>query len=268
MVWTTRLAMAGAICLAAQGAGAEAGRPGPECLPAPYDAARTDGERRIAELVGWLRPALGPYPSLLAALETSAPEICLAAALFGAEGYLGVEENRIVLRRSLPRGLMRAVMLHELRHLHQVRVGACPGPDLSMQETARVTLALEADASAVSLAVAWGLREDGDALAWQALASWPTHVDLAEAFEAEMRESGDVARATARAFAQWYVSDWRRETYRLAACSDYLDRQDRTHALPRYGAAAPDYLDSLCRMPDGGTYPCEEPGDGAAQRPE
>lgn len=248
--------------LSAPGAGADETRLGAvsaTCLAAPYAAA--EGEAGgIAALVAWLRAALPPGDTLREAFEAQAPELCLAETIFGAEGYLGVEDNRIVLRRTLAPGMIRAVLIHELRHLHQTRLGACPSPALSMQETARVTLAMEADASAVSLAVAWRLREQGDGAVWEALAAWPSHADIAAAFAGEMARGTGVEAATARAFAQWYLSDWRRETYYIAACSAYLDRQDRAHALPRYGAAAADFLQTLCRLPDGRAYPCVAPG--------
>ena len=234
-------------------------RPDVTCLTAPYKKATTEDELRIRALVDWLEQALAPYRSFRATLEQSAPEICLVADIFGAEGYLGVEENKILLRRSLSDGMLRAVALHELRHAWQVQSDACPSQDLSMDEYARVTLALEADASAVSLAVAWDLKAKGSPLVWETLASWPTHVDLARAFATVMADSNDPARATARAFGQWFASDWRQTKYRRAACSDYLDLEDRTHVLRQYGEAEPDYLDGICRMPDGREYPCVEP---------
>ncbi|MGB8624187.1 MAG: DUF6782 family putative metallopeptidase, partial [Paracoccaceae bacterium] len=89
--------------------------------------------------------------------------------------------------------------------------------------------------------------------------AWRTHSDIAAAFAAEMAATGDAPRATAAAFAQWYASDWRRENYYLAACSDYLDQQDRSKALPRYRLLSEDFLDTLCRLPDGTAYPCAEP---------
>jgi len=258
------------LCLGAPPASAPASAqvedPVRTCLAPPYDGARTDAQRRIRSLAVWLRSALAPHRSLERILEERPPEICLSEHLFGIQGYFDLEAHRIVLRRGLSTPLMRAVAIHELRHIHQTRTGICPDPNLSMEATARVTLAMEADASAVSLAVAWQLRAAGDPSVWTALETWPTHADLALAFEAEMRASGALALATARAFGTWYESEWRRQTYYVAACSDYLDRQERSHALPRYGSLDQAYLAELCRLPDGRVYPCAEPKDagGAA----
>jgi hypothetical protein len=199
-------------------------------------------------------------------LEEEAPDFCLAERLLGIQGYYDVEEHRIVLRNALPPPLMRAIAIHELRHVHQSRMGVCPGPNLSMQATARVTLAMEADASAVSLAIAWDLKAVGQSEVWNALSNWNSHTILAQVFEAEMLESGDLAQATGNAFAAWYEIDWLTEAYYVAACSSYLDRMDATKALPRYGSIGSEYLHALCTLPTGQTYPCEEPKEREERR--
>jgi hypothetical protein len=235
---------------------AQPGFEGLQCLSSPYDGAQTTQERQIRTLVDWLRAALAPYPPLRELMEVDPPEICVAERLFGIQAYYEPENHRMVLRETLSPALMGAIAVHELRHVHQARLGACPNPELSMDATARVTLAMEADASAVSLAIAWELRARGELETWDALAAWPSHTVLAQAFEAEMLESQDIAMATGAAFAAWYEIDWLRESYYVAACSAYLDREDATHALPRYGSLAPDFLEALCRLPDGRAYPC------------
>ncbi|SNS60730.1 DUF6782 family putative metallopeptidase [Tropicimonas sediminicola] len=262
MSWISRLAGIALACSSTHAIADVVGGHQVVCLQAPYDRAMTDHEARIQALAAWLRTALARHPDLLFSLEESAPRICLAEKIFGAEGYFDVDGNAIVLRESLSPDMMRAVAIHEVRHLHQVHSGTCPEPDNSMKAVARMTLALEADASAISLVVGWSLREAGAPGVWDALAAWPTHSDLAAAYERAMTETGDPMHAAAQAFAQWYVSDWRRQSYYLAACSDYLDRQDESHSLPRYGALASDFLESICRLPDGRPYPCEEPEIG------
>jgi hypothetical protein len=253
-----------AVCAAAvlsAPSGAEAGTDpeGLACLAPPFEAPASEREREVQALVGWLRTALAPFGGLGGVLADEPPEFCLAAHLFGAQGYVDATARRVVLRADLPPGLMRAVAIHELRHVEQVRRGTCPSEGLSMQATGRVVMAMEADASAVSLAVAWSLREAGDGAVWAALADWPTHTKLARAFEAEMRGNGDVARATAAAFAAWYEDAALVERTYVAACSGYLDRQDESHALPRYGALDGGLFDDLCRLPGGEGYPCSEP---------
>ena len=230
-----------------------------DCLAPPFDAPESERQREVQALVDWLRVTLAPFGSLGRVLDETPPEICLAGRLFGMQGYLDAGTRRIVLRDDLAPSLMRAVAIHELRHVEQMRRGTCPTEELSMQATGRVVLAMEADASAVSLVVAWSLREAGDPAIWTALSEWPSHADLARAFEAEMGDSGDIAQAAARAFAAWYDTGWLVERYYVAACSGYLDRQDESHALPRYGAIDDAFFDELCRLPGGDGYPCREP---------
>lgn len=244
---------------AASGAVAEAGREGFACLAYPFEAPASPRQTEVQALVVWLRATLEPFGDLGRVLRDSPPEICLARDLFGAQGYFDPEAQRIVLREDLPPSMMRAVVIHELRHVEQFRRGACPTDALSMQATARVIMAMEADASAVSLVVAWALREAGDAGVWTALEEWHSHAALARVFEAEMRDSGDLAKAAAGAFAAWYENDWLVEGYYVAACSGYLDRQDQSHALPRYGTIDDTFLDDLCHLPGGPGYPCQEP---------
>lgn len=226
----------------------------PSCLPYPYDA---PGQPQ-AVLLASLEDVFDAFPSLPEALDGARPKLCLTDTLPGAQGATNAAGTRITLLETNPLPLQRAVLIHELRHLDQLATGACPSPDLSMQETARATMAMEADASAVTALAAWYLRETGDGSVWAALVAWPTQTDIAAAFETVM-EGGTIAEATSAAFDQWYASDWRRESYYLAACSDYLDAQDRTKRLPRYQLLPDDFLTSLCRLPDGSAYACAMP---------
>ena len=232
------------------------------CLAAPYTDATSTDQAVILELVRWLRLHLGRHPTLVSTLADYAPEICLTPDLFGAKGFYDPSGNRIMIRKDLDTGLMRAVAIHELRHAEQARLGICPAPDLSMEQTALVTMALEADASAISLVVAWDVKERGnDVSVWSALVDWPSMTDIALSYRTEYETSGDVARAAAMAFSQWYESDWRRNSYFSAASSAYLDRQDETKALPQYGEAPRDLLQDLCLLPSGDAYPCAGPGE-------
>ena len=265
----TALALGAAVFMGAAAAAPALAEPdfeGRECLSAPYDDPRSDGQRQIRALAMWLTSALQAFPGLVELLRGDGPDLCLAEELFGIQGYYEPEAHRIVIRSGIGVPLRRAVAIHELRHLQQSRIGICPDPGLSMDATARLVLAMEADASAVSLAIAWQLRAAGDASVWEALAAWPSHEAMAEVFRAEAEASGDIGLATARAFTAWYATESLRETYYVAACSAYLDRQDRTHALPRYGSIDDAFLDRLCRLPGGPRYPCAEPADAAAGR--
>ncbi|SLN53022.1 hypothetical protein PEL8287_02827 [Roseovarius litorisediminis] len=226
------------------------------CLPYPYANPGRPDAARLARIMNGLAPVLAEFVSLQAALDDRAPRICLSDELRDAHGYTDPEENRIVLDAALPLPMQRAVILHELRHLDQLATGACPSDDLSMRAAGLGVLAMEADASAITMLIAWYLRENGDASVWQAVEKWPTQADIATRFKNEMTLSGDISIATSAAFDQWFNSDWRRENYYLAACMDYLETQERNKQIPQYNPLAADFLNSLCQMPQGGTYVC------------
>ena len=178
-----------------------------------------------------------------------------------AHGYFDIEQNRIYLSDEIPFPLQVGILIHEIRHLEQSALGICPSDDLAMQEYARATFALEADASVVSLLVAWDMKENGNSGPWLALSAWPTQSDIAATFASELHTSGDVSLAATASFDQWYLSDSRREDYYIASCSDYLDRQDESKLLPRYQLVPAEFLSDLCRLPDGSPYQCSLPGD-------
>lgn len=250
------------LALAGPAAHAQPGIARPEdCLRPETETPGTTAQARVQRLLDRLDPMLAAMPSLGQALRQANPAICLSDHLLAEHGYMESDGARIVLKAELTDPMLTAILIHELRHLDQLGMGACPSPLLSAQETARSVFALEADASAVMMLGAWWLRENGDPAPWQAILAWPSARDIATRFASEIEQHGDTSRAMAAAFAQWYASDWRRTQYYLGSCSDYLDRQDRTKRLPHYQLMPPGYLADLCRLPDGAPYPCREPAD-------
>jgi hypothetical protein len=227
------------------------------CQPYPFD----DAPPALRAILDLAAPALQRFPDYPAALDAARPVLCLDDAPFGARGYLDVDGNRIVISADLSEHEQMVILLHELRHLQQIGEGFCPAASLSMAENARAVFALEADAMAVTTLVAWTLRQDGQTEAWQALTDWALYADIPDAFQQAIDRGAEETGASAAAFYQWYGSDWRRESYYIAACSDYLDLQDAAHALPQYQLLPPEFLSSLCRLPDGTSYPCAEPQD-------
>lgn len=231
----------------------------PSCLSPPYDADPEGPKAELARLAGDLAPALAAFPSIAEAFEAAAPDLCVAEQLDGAEGYFDPDANRIVLRRGNPPGLNLAVLLHELRHVEQAARGFCPSTDLAMKENARASWAAEADASTVTLIMAWALREKGRPEAWDALLSWPPQSDITARFGQVMQETGDVETAAAGAFDQWYASAERREAYYIASCSEYLDRLEDAAAPPGYSDLPDDFFARLCILPGGVPFDCAEP---------
>ena len=229
------------------------------CIEHPYHSAATEDENGLLAIYQSIAPALGHFPSLSEALAKAAPDLCFSSQMNDAHAYLDFDGNRIVISEGLSKDMQSAVFLHELRHLEQFVRGSCPSDDLAMEAYARATFAMEADASAISLLVAWDMKENGHGSVWAALSSWPSQSDIAASFANEMADTGDVALAATTAFYQWYASSARREQYFFAACSGYLDRQDATHILPLYQLIPDTFLENLCILPDGSIYECSHP---------
>ncbi|GGE49847.1 DUF6782 family putative metallopeptidase [Actibacterium pelagium] len=229
------------------------------CISHPYTTMPTAAHREIVSIFRGVAPTLKRFPSLETAVSNMTPELCLSDQMHNAHAYLDVDKNRIVISQRLNTSMQIGVLLHEIRHLEQLAIGACPSEDLAMKEYARATFAMEADASAISLLVAWNMANHGNDRVWAALSAWPTQKDIAVRFEEEMTKSGDLAAATTAAFDQWYRSPDRRESYYLSACHQYLDRIDESHALPRYNLLPEGFLEDLCVLPDGKGYSCSAP---------
>ena len=174
--------------------------PGLTCLSAPYDTSGDGAETRITELISTLRQSIASFPSLQKALRIRAPDICTYSTTFDARGFYDPVANLIALNANMTRGAQLAILIHELRHLDQESVGACPSPNLSMQETARAVFALEADANATVVLIAHALRKAGNPGPWEAIQGFPHYKDIADVFLESIEEINDPGLAMAEAF--------------------------------------------------------------------
>lgn len=234
---------------------AEAALAAESCAPAPY----LDGPDEIVALARRLTDTLVPHPSLAKALTAQAPVLCIDDSLVEEQAYFEPKSNRVVLNADLDQDFQLAIMIHEVRHLEQFVRGSCPTTSYTLNDYTRARLALEADASAVGIYVAWTLREGGIAGPWDKLKSWPTHGDLVARFESEMAAGAGEVAATSATFAQWYTSAKRREMYTFAICWNYLDALDREKILPGRQVLPETFGAQLCVMPDGRPYECVLP---------
>ncbi|WP_298562450.1 DUF6782 family putative metallopeptidase [uncultured Aliiroseovarius sp.] len=239
--------------------GAGAALAGETCIQLRAPTPETAEQHWLSELLDTLHPYASSFPFLQETLWSEGTQLCLSDQMDTALGYLDVAQNKMVIATTAPRSLQTGILLHELRHLWQHTHALCPTSDLSMKEYARATLALEADASAVSLLIAWHMKEQGQDATWDALSNWASHTDIAATFEDTMRTTGDEEQAVSFAFYQWYASDARQDRYYIETCSGYLDRQDAEHLLPRYGTLDARFYENLCRLPDGRRYLCADP---------
>lgn len=225
------------------------------CQPAPY----TGGSDDILALAERLTETLAPFASLAEALVNQAPILCIDDSLVEEQAFYEPKTNRIVVRAGLDPDLALAILIHEVRHLEQYSSEICPTTAYTLPDYMRSRLALEADASAVGIYVAWKLRETGVPGPWEQLHAWPTHEDLVTRFSAEIDAGADEVAATAATFAQWFESRNRREIYAFAICSNYLDALDREKMLPGQKTLPDDFAERLCTLPDGRPYECSLP---------
>ena len=225
------------------------------CSDAPD--AETSGD--LAALVQRLTVVLTDYPSLDEAWREQAPILCLSDQLFAEQGYFEPKTNRIVLNSQISQDFQLAILIHEVRHLQQFDGGSCPSVDYRMMDYIRARLALEADASAVGVYIAWQLREAGDPGPWDVLQNWPTHDDLVARFAETIAAGEDEVAAASATFAEWFARADRREIYTFAICSNYLDSLDREKVAAGKATLPNDYASRLCVLPDGRPYACTLP---------
>ena len=225
------------------------------CLAAPYQS----GNAEIAALMALLTEALAGYPSLDTAFRQEAPSLCISDALFQEQGYFEPKTNRIVLRKGLDPDLQLAILIHEIRHLEQYSRDICPTTQMTLPDYVRLRLALEADAAAIGVHIAWDLRETGRPGPWEQLRTWPSHQDLTARYSSEIAAGGDEIAATAATYAQWFEDPDRRAIYAYAICSNYLDALERDNFDAGHATLPDDLTDQVCVMPDGQPYPCVLP---------
>lgn len=225
------------------------------CTTAPYQQATGD----LAELVQRLETTLKPYPALSLAWKDQAPDLCLDDSLVEEQGYFEPKTNRVVLNSAISQDFQLAILIHEVRHLQQFINGTCPTVAYRMVDYIRSRLALEADAAAIGIYLAWNLRAQGDPGPWETLRTWPTHDDLVKRFATTIEAGGDEVAATSATFAEWFERADRREIYTFAICANYLDALDREKVLPGKQTLPDDFAAKLCVLPDGRPYDCTVP---------
>lgn len=229
------------------------------CLLPPYRSAATDTQRALRGLVSDIEALAPGEDPLLATLRARGTAICVEDRPSIARGSYEVDSNLIALRAGLDDGARLLILVHELRHLDQYGRGFCPSADYDMGEMTRFTYMVEADAQAIATYYAWQLAEAGRPGAWAAINAMAEYADVAAAFKAAVAAGAAPEIAVAAAFDRWFASPWRVETYRLSACSAYLDRLDATKRLRSYDLLPEGYFETLCRLPDGTAYRCAAP---------
>ena len=184
-------------------------------------------------------------------------KICVDDITSNERGFFDHEQNLIVLGDGLNFPEKVLILVHEFRHLDQFSRGFCPTVKFDISEFVRLTFALEADAQAITTLSAWVMKENGFATPWNTLNTFENYKDIAEIFSSNYMENGDLPIATNAAFAQWYHSDWRFDSYYASACTSYFEELERTKLIQTYGKLPDSFFDTLCTLPDGTNYGCQ-----------
>ena len=229
------------------------------CLTPPYRGTDTDAQRSLGALVAAIEALAPDDDPLLDTLATHGTSICIEDRPSPARGAFNVDRNLVALRADLDFGERLLILIHELRHIDQYGRGFCPSTEVDLHEMERFTYIVEADAQAIATYYAWKLREAGRPEAWEAIDRLREYADIGEVFAAATEGGATPELAVVVAFDAWFTSRWRVETYRLSACTAYLDRLDETKRLRSYADLPVDYFDTLCRLPDGTGYDCRPP---------
>lgn len=211
---------------------------------------------QILDLLEYLSTKSEESNALLQFAVTKQVKICVDDITWNERGFFDHEQNLIVLRDVLTFPEQVVILIHELRHLDQFSRGFCPSVQYDISEFVRLTYALEADAQAVTTLLAWMMKENGVGVPWDTLTAFPNYRDIAESFSSEYMENQNLQNATNAAFAQWYHSDWRLQSYYNSACSSYLEDLEEMKLIQSYGKLPDTFFNTLCTLPDGSNYDC------------
>ena len=154
--------------------------------------------------------------------------------------YYFAGRRMVGVRASLTQGGKIAFLAHELAHVPQHPTYSdnryFPPADLILLRRVR-----EAAAEAVSIRIAWELREGGESAAWDAKLA-AAYGDMAREFRAAIT-AADLTVATRAAFDHWFEAPWRRDDYDQMTLA-HLARisQDRLGLVPPRYALSHDFL--------------------------
>lgn len=224
------------------------------CLLPNATTATTPDQAALLAMLDHLRRDSALGRPLLALADRSGVGVCLDAYERGLDGSFDFDANVILIDADLDAGLREAILVHELRHMDRASAGFVLDVRYDVHAARTLACASEADAQAVATWFAWRRAAQGDVRAWRALLAHPHYGDIALAFDAAIALGAAERDATRAAFANWYASAWRVETYRFASAMSYLDRMDEEHRPVGLEPLPDDFFDGFDRLPDGSSY--------------
>jgi hypothetical protein len=217
---------------------------------------RSEHVETVEELLALLKNDPEFHDYLMGKAAELGVAFCIDDRHDGSRGFYDYKFNILILKDSLEFMEKYTILVHELRHVDHVSRGFCQSVDYDIEEMARLTYAIEADAQAMAALHAWRMKEKGFPEVWETLSGLEHYEDIAKALQAEIETGGDERKAVRAAFVEWYRSEWRTDGYYKGACMAYLDMLDETKKIQQYTKLPDDYFYLLCQLPDGTNYDC------------
>ena len=226
------------------------------CLFQNQENPRNEHVETVERLLDLLKNDPEFYDYLMDKAAELGVAFCIDDRHDGSRGFYDYKFNILVLKDSLAFLEKYLILVHELRHVDHVSRGFSQSIVYDIEEMARLTYAIEADAQAMAVLHAWRMKEKGFPEVWAALSEFERYADIVAAFEAEIDTGGDEPQAARAAFVQWYRSRWRTDGYYKGAYMGYLDMLDETKMIRKFTRLPDEYFDHLCVLPSGENYDC------------
>lgn len=187
-------------------------------------------------------------------LEQLGTAMCLNDHRQSRTAAYGDVTNVLTVKSSLEPSWRLLYALNEARHAVQQTQGMLGSVNTTLEESARISFALEADATATTVLAAWRLREKGDVELWQHLAYDMHYNDLAVVFSQSMVQNKDEMAATRAVFDAWYGKAARIEEEFRNVLARERNQQLWTVERPYFEKLPSNFFDRLGELGDGRNY--------------
>ncbi len=186
---------------------------------------------------------------IVAALRERDTLVCLAdkSELRSAHGLFVSDTGALLLNDGKSPAERFVALIHEGRHAQLDAHGVIRSVNTTVGEETKLSFAMEADAQAVAVRVAWELKKQGQPAAWIVLRNTTHYSDVAQSFEDDILAGHDEDTATKNAFKQWYTSEWRLATHARLLKNYREATADMRAALPFQESLGDEPFQFFCR---------------------
>jgi len=187
-------------------------------------------------------------------LEQLGTAMCLNDSRLARPAAYGETTNMLTVKSSLDPSWKLLYALNEARHAVQQTQGMLGSVNTTLEESARIAFALEADATATTVLAAWRLRQKGDGELWQHLVRDMNYNDLAAVFSQNMAQNKDEMTATRAVFDAWYGKASRIEAEFQNVLARERSQERWPVSRPYFEKLPPNFFDRLGELGDGRNY--------------